>query len=78
MSRFPTDETELREKAKKLGVSTHGIVDPQTGRSDIAELQSRTINAERSIREGKLWWIAFVSALASVVSAIASWFAALK
>ena len=78
MSRLPTDETELRALAAKLGVSTHGIVDPQTGRTDTTELQSRVINAKRSIREGRLWWIALVSALASAMSAVASWIAALK
>ena len=34
------------------------------------ELQRRVIEAERTIREARLWWIAVISAVASVVSAL--------
>jgi hypothetical protein len=42
------------------------------------ELQRRVIEAERSIRESKLWLIAMISAIASVLNAAAVWVAALK
>lgn len=73
MSRLPTDEIELRELARKLGVSTHRTVDPTTGKTDIPEIQSRIINMQRSIREGRLWWIALISAIGSMFSALAAW-----
>jgi hypothetical protein len=77
MGKLPKDEIELRKIANKLGVITHGLADSK-GHTDIAELQSRIINTKRSIREGRLWIIALVSATASVLSAIAAWFALLK
>ena len=42
----------------------------QSRRADDAELQRRVIEAERAIRESKLWKLAVISALASVFSAI--------
>lgn len=77
MGKLPTDEIELRELAQRLGVSTHGTVDPTRGKTNIPELQSRIINAQRSIREGRLWWIALISAISSALSALAAWTAVL-
>lgn len=77
MKKLPDDEIELRELALELGVSTHKTVDPTTGKTDIPELQSRIINMQRSIREGRLWWIALVSAIGSLFSALAAWMSAL-
>lgn len=34
------------------------------------EIQCRVIDAERYIREHRLWWVALISAIASVASAI--------
>lgn len=67
----------LTARATELGVST---TNDTTVRSVIpeAELQRRVIEAERAIRENKLWIIALFSALASFVSAIASWIAVLR
>jgi hypothetical protein len=73
MKKLPTDEIELRKLAQKLGVSTHGTVDSETGKTNVHELQSRIINARRSIREGRLWWIAVISSIVSVLSASAAW-----
>lgn len=54
MNRIFSDEIILRELAQKIGVSTHGTVNSETGKTDIPERQSRIINAQRSIRESRL------------------------
>lgn len=77
MGKLSTDEIELRKLAQRLGVSTHGTVDQTKGETNIPELQSRIINAQRSIREGRLWLVAMISAVASVFSALAAWTAVL-
>ena len=78
MKKIPDDEIELRKLAVLLGVSTHKTVDPVTGKTDIPELQSRIINAQRSIMENRLWWVAVIAATSSLLSAAATWFAVLK
>jgi len=67
----------LEERARELGVDTGGGLRTQSssGRSPRAsdyELQQRVSDAERSIRESRLWVLALVSAIASVLSAIAA------
>jgi hypothetical protein len=76
LSRLPEGE-ELKRRAVELGVDTGG--EPRTasssGRAPFAleyELQRRVIEAERSIRESKLWKIAVLSAITAMISAIAS------
>lgn len=69
----------LYERAKKLGVSTgsgksylvpgESISDFQAPEHDI---QQRVMEAERHQREGRLWLVALVAGIASVVSAIAA------
>ena len=76
--KLPTDEKEVLEHAQELGVSTHGTLNTHTGLANIPELQSRIINAKRAIREGRLWWVALISAIASMVSALAAWVAVMK
>ncbi|PJA93899.1 MAG: hypothetical protein CO132_00930 [Candidatus Kerfeldbacteria bacterium CG_4_9_14_3_um_filter_45_8] len=66
--------TALEKRAKKLGIDIQGdaITQSTMGRHKRAhdsELQRRVIEAERSIRESRFWWLALISALASVVSA---------
>lgn len=78
MKKLPSEEIECRKLAHKLGVSTHGAVDPKNSKTNIPELQSRIINAQRSIREGRLWWIALISTIISLLSAAAAWWAVLK
>lgn len=65
---------ELRRKALRLGVSTNELAS-STGRISEPELQRRVVEAERAIRESRLWILALISAIASVFSAIAAWVA---
>jgi hypothetical protein len=65
----------LEQRAREIGVDTQGgpITQSSSGRhkrADDYELQKRVLEAERSIRESRLWLIALVSAIASVVSAL--------
>lgn len=53
-------------------MSSQELYDTQ-GHMSEPELQRRVLDAERSLREARLWIIALVSAIASVVSAIAAW-----
>jgi hypothetical protein len=62
---------ELRKEATRLCVSQLNLGD------DVPELQRRVTEAQRHIREHKLWLIASISAIASVISAIAAWTAIL-
>lgn len=66
MKKLPLNE-ELRKEAKRLGVSTLNLGD------DPPELQRRVMSAQKHIRDHNLWIVAFISALASFVSAIAAW-----
>jgi len=74
---------ELKRRAQELGVDIQGDAITQSSssrhrRADNAELQRRVLNAERSIRASRLWLLALLSAIASVVSAIVAWIAVLK
>jgi hypothetical protein len=64
----------LEERARQLGVDIAG--DPITrsasgthARASDREIQRRVAEAERGIRESRLWWLALISAIGSVVSA---------
>ena len=66
---------ELEKRAIELGVDISGDlrVQSSSGRAPRAsdfELQRRITEAERRDREAKLWIVALVSAIASVVSAV--------
>ena len=79
MSKLPTGN-ELEARCQKLGVDITGEPRTQSAsgsrpRASDFELQRRLIEAERSNREHKFWVVALVSAVASVVSALAAWFA---
>jgi len=63
----------LEQEADRLGVSRYGTFNGQT--LNIAELQRRIWQAKREKRDARLWWIAFISALASLASALAAWHA---
>ncbi len=72
---------ELIDEAKKLGVTTEDIYPTrELGASDIAQakLQERVRNAKNHKYAKLTWIIALMSAIASVISAIAAWFAVLK
>jgi hypothetical protein len=71
---------QLEERARQLGIDVRGdlIFQSSIGRQPIApdyELQRRVIEAERAKREKWLWFLALISALASLVSACAAWLA---
>ena len=73
----------LESRARELGVDIEG--DPRThsssGRAPRAsdyELQRRVLEAERGIRESRLWILAVISAIASVLSAAAAMIAVWK
>jgi len=66
---------ELEREASRLGVDIEG--DPITQSSSGAArrapdhiLQHRVAEAQRAIRESRLWILALVSAIASVISAL--------
>jgi hypothetical protein len=66
---------QLEQRARELGVDIAGELRTQSssGRASRAsdfELQQRVLEAERGIRESRLWILALVSAIASVLSAI--------
>lgn len=74
---------ELERRAQELGVDIQGdaITQSSSGRhhhADDAELQRCILNAESSIRASRLWLLALLSPIASVVSAIVAWIAVLK
>ena len=65
---------DLERRAIELGIDIKGEAITQSSmgrkkRADDCELQRRIIEAERSNRESRLWLIAVISALASVISA---------
>lgn len=65
----------LEARCRELGIDIEGGPRTQSssGRSPRAsdyELQHRLVEAERSIRESRLWLIALISSVASVCSAI--------
>ena len=46
-------------------------------RTDTAELQRRVWQAKREKRDARAWWIAVLACIASVLSALAAWYAVL-
>ena len=73
----------LESRARELGVDIEG--DPRThsssGRAPRAsdyELQRRVLEAERGVRESRLWILAVISATAAVLSAAAAMIAVWK
>ena len=70
-------EVALRELAMILGCSlssTYTLGDKHIEEEVIRRIQE----AARSIRESRLWLIALISAIASLFSALAAWFAVLR
>lgn len=65
MSERASSGQELEQRARQLGVDIQG--QPCTGSSS----RTRIIEAERASRESRLWLLALISAVASVVSALA-------
>lgn len=65
-------EVALRKLAVKLGCSFSPTASVEE------ELIRRIQETARSIRESRLWWVAFISAIASAFSALAAWFAVFR
>ena len=77
------ESDKLEERARELGVDIQGDLITQSSlgrhkRGSDYELQRRVIEAERSIRESRLWKLALISAIASVASAAAALLAVLS
>lgn len=66
-------EVALRELAQQLGCSLSSTYAGDGSKHLEDEVVRRIQEAARSIREARLWWIAVISAIASVVSALAAW-----
>ena len=69
---------DLMSRAEALGVSTQHLQDARYGAVDEPELQRRVLEAERHIRDSRLWWVAVLSAAVALVSALAAWAAVLS
>ena len=73
----------LEQRARQLGVNIQGDLMTQSSsgrrtRANDYELQRRVMEAERSLRESRLWKLALISAFASVASAKAALLAVLS
>jgi membrane protein YqaA with SNARE-associated domain len=68
---------ELNEVAEKLGVSFHESGLSPGGPENEAIMQARVLAAIRERRDSKTWLIAVISAIGSVFSAVAAWYAVL-
>jgi hypothetical protein len=62
--------TALRTLAQELGCSLGSIYELQTGKLLEEEVVRRMQDAAREERDSRLWWVAFISAAAAVVSAL--------
>ena len=69
---------ELKKYLISLGGTTTRTLNAETGRPVEDIIVSRIIDLERSYREEKLWIIALLAAIASILSALAAWFAVIK
>jgi len=76
MRAFPKTEEGLKELADKLGV-THDSATTSAG-EDRSIMQARILAMLSERRNSSLWIIALLSAIASVVSALAAWYAIAK
>jgi hypothetical protein len=85
MTKRLLDGDALMQRAAELGVNIEsGEMINVAGRGMAPiqahehEIQRRVLEAERHLRDSRLWIVALVSAVASVVSAIAAWVAIAK
>ncbi len=75
---------DLKREARELGLSDDNWYEQRdrsvssTGKFREAAVQARVREAKRARRENKLWVVALISALASLFSAIAAWYAVLR
>ena len=74
---------ELIERAEQLGVYIYahheqiplGTKPIMAAIASENVIQNRVMIAEKHINDQRLWWFSFGSAIASVLSALAAWFA---
>jgi hypothetical protein len=87
MSKQLLEGPDLIKRAKELGVvidtgKESGVKfddgEETMQRAPEYEIQRRVLEAERHVRDGRLWIVALVSAAASLVSAIGAWISAAK
>ena len=73
--KLPADEQGLEDLAQQLGVSMFNTQEEKFGRSgmNIYEVQRRIREAIADAKGSWLWLLAFLSAVASVLSALAAW-----
>lgn len=76
MRAFPKNEDDLKKLVDKLGI-THDSATLRTG-EDRSIMQARVLAMLSERRNSSLWIIALLSAIASVVSALAAWYAIAK
>lgn len=67
-------ERALRNLAVEYGCTLTSLSDTDA-KHDEAELIRRIQEADRSLREARLWAVALISAAASAISAAAAWWA---
>lgn len=76
MKAFPKNEDELVKMAEKLGVSFDSST-TDTG-LDRSIIQNRILTVLNERRQSSLWLIALISSIASVLSAIAACYLAVR
>ena len=76
MRRFPKNQDDFNKLIDKLGI-THDSATRSTG-EDRSIMQARVLAMLNERRNSSLWIIALISAIASVVSAVAAWYVAAK
>ena len=75
MKKLPRGE-KLEKLAEKYGITNHSSA-TNTGTDD-SILQERLIRYLESKRNSRMWVVALLSAIASVASALAAWYAVTK
>lgn len=73
----PDHDVPLRKLAEELGCSLESTYEPSAKHLE-AEVVRRIREAASSQRNARLYWIAIISAIASVLSALAAWCAVLR
>ena len=71
-------ETDLHELARELGCSLVSTYLAPSGKHLEEDVVRRIQEAAREERDSRIWWIAVLSALVSLFSAVAAWIAVLK
>ena len=80
MKKIPSGH-KLIERAKQLGVSLYredanvpiGVMPIMAPVVSEFEIQNRVMQAEKHIREHRIWVIALISSITALISAVAAW-----